>query len=308
MNASIKKIVHYLKRPKLLVYRFLVQYPSLIKDDESFVRMKWRLAMPYELDLEKPKTFCEKLQWLKLYDHKPEYTKMVDKVSVKEYVASIIGEEYIIPTLGVYENFDDIDFGHLPDSFVLKVAHDSGGVVICKDKKMLDVNKAKQKLTSRQKKNYYVLEREWPYKNVLPRILCEQYIEDNPNSQLSDYKFFCFSGDPKYCQVISDRNSNMTVDFYDMNWNHQPFHEPRNYPFAKEQHEKPLNFETMKQLAKTLSKDIPFVRVDFYNIKGKIYFGEITFYPTSGRGGFTPEEWDGILGDLIPLPNLCHKV
>lgn len=226
---------------------------------------------------------------------------MVDKYEVKKYVADIIGEQYIIPTLGVWDRVEDIDFDSLPNQFVLKCTHDSGGLVICRDKNKLDISSAKNKLKKSLKSNYYLHGREWPYKDVKPRIIAEQYMVDESGYELKDYKFFCFHGEPKYCQVISGRDTEMCVDFYDGNWRHQPFHEPAEYPFSQSEIRKPLMYDKMIELAKVLSQDIPFVRIDFYDINGAIYFGEITFFPTSGLGEFSPNEWNYKFGSWINL-------
>lgn len=253
-------------------------------------------------NLRNPKTFSEKIQWLKLYDRKHIYSTMVDKYEAKKYVASIIGEEYIIPTIGVWGNPDDIDFDTLPDRFVLKCNHNSGkGMCICKNKAELDLNNVRKELCEGLKENYYLKCREWPYKDVKRRVIAEQYMEDCNNTDLKDYKFFCFNGEPLYCQVIADRNTTMTIDFYDSEWNHQPFHEPKSYPFSKTGHTEPVNYKRMLELAAVLSQGFRFLRVDFYEINNKIYFGELTFYPTSGLGGFNPEKYDALFGDLIKL-------
>lgn len=288
MNSVIEKVFN----------RLLLFLP-----DELYLRIKFRQMMGKKLNLKNPQTFSEKLQWLKLYNRRPEYTKMVDKYVVKEYVAKIIGEKYIIPTIGVWDRPEDIDFESLPNQFVLKCTHDSGGLVICRDKAKLDKKAAIIKLRKALKQNYYRKWREWPYKNVPRRIIAEKYIGLGPIiMDLPDYKFFCFNGEPKYCQVISGRNTTMCCDFFDKNWNHQPFHEPRLYPFSDYQLEKPSNYEEMWNLAKKLAKGKPFSRIDFYEVRGKIYFGEITFFPTTGMGGFDPEVFDQIFGEMLLLP------
>ncbi len=274
--------------------------------DEKFLKIKFELTFGKRLNLDNPQTFNEKLQWLKLYDRNPLYTTMVDKYKVKEYVANIIGKEYIIPTLGVWNNPEEIDFDKLPNQFVLKCNHNSGlGMYICKDKSNLDIQKVKKELSKGLKQNYYLTNREWPYKNVPPRIIAEQYMEDCKTKELRDYKFFCFNGKPSYCQVISDRNTNESIDFFDMNWNFQNFtglHLHKPFPHAKNIPQKPITFEKMKQICAILAKDIPFVRVDFYEINCKMYFGELTFFPATGFGQFYPNEWNKKIGDLLILP------
>jgi hypothetical protein len=259
--------------------------------------------MGKKLNLDNPITYNEKLQWLKLYDRNPGYTALVDKCEVKVKVAEIIGEEYIIPTIGVYEKFDDIDFDLLPNQFVIKCTHDSGGLVICRDKSKLDISAARNKINKFLKRKYYYQWREWPYKNVKPRIIVEQYMEDTSTRELRDYKFFCFGGVPKLIFIASDRQKageETKFDFFDMDFNHLPF--TNGHPNAAVPPAKPAMFEKMKELAAKLSSGIPHVRVDFYEVDGRIYFGEMTFYHWSGMVPFDPEEWDYTLGSWITLP------
>lgn len=275
----------------------------VILSDRLYIKVKFRLKMGYWPNLKHPETYSEKIQWLRLNNYKPIFTTMVDKASAKGYVSSRIGDEYIIPTLGVWEHFDDINFDSLPESFVLKCTHDSGGIVLCKNKNSLDKNAAKIKLERSLKRNYFYAGRDYPYKYVKPQIIAEKFMVDDNSEDLKDYKFFCFNGDPKLCQVISERGTNMSIDFFDKDWVHQPFHEPANYPFSKKVLEKPSNYAEMLAVAEKLSEGHPFLRVDLYSINEKIYFGELTFYPTGGMGGFDPVEWDKILGSWINLEN-----
>lgn len=270
--------------------------------DKTYLTLLGKIRLGKKINIDNPKTFNEKIQWLKLYNRNPEYTKMVDKYEVKKYIADLIGKEYIIPTLGVYNNFKEIDFDKLPNQFVIKCTHDSGGNVICKDKSKLDLKKAKKKIEKSLKKNYYKYNKEWPYKNVKPRIIIEKYMEDKAQEELKDYKFMSFNGKVKCSFVCSDRygEDGLKVDFYDLEWNKMPFQ--RHYPNSKENIQKPKNYELMIQLAEKLSNGIPFVRVDFYEINGKVYFGELTFFPGSGFEEFTPEKYDRILGDMLELP------
>lgn len=260
--------------------------------------------MGRKLNLKNPQTFNEKLQWLKLYNRKPEYTTMVDKYAVKEYVANIIGEEYIIPTLGVWDNIEEIDWDALPNQFVLKTTHGGGGggVVICKDKATFSRQEACQKLQRSLNSDIYLNYREWPYKDVRKRIIVEKYMVDESGVELKDYKFFCFNGQVKCFKVDFDRFISHKANYYDRDANLLPFGEVCCMPDSSKVLEKPKNFEMMLTLAETLSKDITFARIDFYNINGKIYFGEITFFPASGMGKFTQDEWDKKLGDFIKLP------
>ena len=271
--------------------------------DKIYLKIKFYKIFKRKLDLSNPKTFNEKLQWLKLYDRKDIYTTMVDKYEVKKYVASIIGEEYIIPTINVYNKFDDIDFSKLPNQFVIKCTHDSGGVVIVKDKSKLEISSAKEKINKSLRHNFYYDGREWPYKNVKPRIIVEKYMIDESGYELKDYKFFCFDGKVKLMFIATDRNANTETcfDFYDEKFHHLPF--TNGHPNSKKSIKKPKNFDEMKKLAEILSKNIPQIRVDFYNINGKIYFGELTFYHWSGFMPFKPEEWDYKLGEMINIKN-----
>lgn len=298
---NIDKIKEYIADPRNILY-WLDLKRVITLEDKKYLKILYRKAFKKELNLENPQTFNEKLQWLKLNDRKDIYTTMVDKYEVKKHVSAIIGKEYIIPTLGIYDSFNEIDFEKLPDKFAIKCTHDSGGVVICKDKKELDIKKARNKINKSLKKNYYYSSREWPYKNVKPRIIIEELLEDEGNEDLIDYKFMCFNGKVKCSFVCLNRRSKegLNVDFYDLKWNKMPFE--RHYPNSKEILEKPKNYEKMIELAEKLAEGISFVRVDFYNIKGKIYFGELTFYPGAGIEEFTPNEWDKKLGDMIILP------
>lgn len=276
---------------------------------EEFLKIRYRSEFGKKLNLECPETYTEKLQWLKLYDHRPEYTLMVDKFAVKQYVAERIGEEYVIPLLGVWERIEDIDFASLPEKFVLKTTHDSGGLVICKDKKELDIQRAIKKLTYFLNRRYYDYNREWPYKNVKPRIIAEQYMEDSTYGELRDYKFFTFGGVPKVLYIAQGRGKGepTVADFFDMDFNHLPF--TIDHDTAEIPPEKPQNFELMKKLAAKLSEGTPQLRVDFYEVDGRVYFGEMTFFHCSGLAPFHPKEWDRIFGDWVTLPpkTTSHK-
>lgn len=273
--------------------------------DEEYLKRKFKVAMRKELDLENPKTFNEKLQWLKLYDRKPEYTVMVDKYLVRNYIAETIGEEYLIPLLGVWDDPDEIDFDSLPDRFVLKCNHNSGlGMYICRDKSKMDIKAVKAALRKGLRQDYYLSGREWPYKDVPRKIVAEQYMEDTETAELRDYKFFCFDGEVKALFIASERQSateETKFDFFDADFNHLPF--TNGHPNARVLPQKPRQFEKMKELAAILSKGIPQVRVDFYEVNGRIYFGELTFSHWSGMVPFDPEEWDYTFGSWIKLPS-----
>ena len=270
--------------------------------DKVYIKILYLYHFHRLPDLKNPQTFNEKLQWLKLHDRRPEYTMMVDKYLVKEYVAKIIGKEYIIPTIGVWDSVDDIDWDSLPNQYILKWNHDSGSIVICKDKRNLDIEAAKNQLRPGAKRSGYWYGREWPYKNVKPCIITENYMVDESGTELKDYKFFCFEGRVKCMKVDFGRFREHHANYYDAEMNLLNFGEANIPPVYNHIIEKPKNFEIMVELAEKLSNGIPFIRVDFYNINGKIYFGELTLYPASGMGQFTSKEWDRTLGDWIKLP------
>lgn len=278
-----------------------IKYAMRIIPDRAYIQMYYFAHFKKFCNLKNPKTYNEKLNWLKLHDKNPIYTRIVDKFEAKEYVKDIIGDQYIIPTLGVWDNFDDIDFDELPQQFVLKCTHDSEGLVIVKDKDKLDKEMAKNKIESALKQNFFYIGREWPYKNVKPRIIAEKYMEDHIDGELRDYKFFCFDGEPKAMFVASDRASdNVKFDYFDLNFNHLDI--KQKYPHAEQPLRKPVTFEKMIELSKVLSKGFTHVRVDFYEVDGQLYFGELTFYHFSGFMPFEPNKWDKIFGDWIKLP------
>lgn len=300
MEKGIKKI---LKKPSSLFMTLGHREFFNWMNDKKYLQIAYHIAMGEKLDLENPRKFTEKLQWLKLYDRKDEYTVMVDKYEAKEYISKKLGKEYIIPTLGVWENFDDIDFEELPNQFVLKCTHDSGGLVVVKDKTKLDMNAARKKITKCLKHSFYWGEREWPYKNVKPRIIAEQYMEDE-SGELRDYKFFTFNGQAKAMFIATERSNEKEetkFDFFDMNFEHLPF--MNGYPNSKHEIKKPECFDEMKALAEKIGEGIPHVRVDFYEVDGKVYFGEMTFFHWSGLVPFEPVEWDYKFGSWIKLPN-----
>ena len=295
-------ISFYIKNPKVFANVLLANYCRWMPD-RLFLKIKFRLAMGKRLNLKEPQTFSEKLQWLKLYDRRPEYTTMVDKYAVKEYVSKIIGKEYVIPTLGVWDKVEDIDWNALPSQFVLKCTHDSGGLVVCKNKNVLDKDAAILKLNKCLKNNYFYQNREWPYKNVPHRVFAETYMEDE-FGELRDYKFFCFDGEVKALFIATDRSKGdhaVKFDFFDENFHHLPF--TNGHPNADVLPAKPAKFEEMKELAAKLSKGIPHARIDFYEVDDRVYFGEITFYHWSGTKPFSPEEWDYKFGSWLQLPN-----
>lgn len=269
--------------------------------DEIFLKMRYKLILEKALNLEEPKTFNEKLQWLKAYNKKPVFTAMVDKYEVKQYVANLIGEEYIIPTYGVWNCFEDIDFDELPNQFVLKCTHDSNSTIICKDKNSFDFEKCKILVKRGLKRKFYRSGREWPYKNVKPRIIAEKFVSKQDGSIPEDYKFLNFDGEPRIIQVDLDRFTHHKRKLFSPDWTSLDF--DFNYPTDHGRTvERPVALDEMLSLAKILSEGMPFLRTDFYHIDGKVYFGELTFFPESGYGKFTPEEWDEKLGSWITLP------
>ena len=300
-------ISQYIREPRNVLIGLLNHMGHLFSD-RCFLQCQYYLHMGKKLDLKHPQTFNEKLQWLKLYDRNPLYTTLVDKYAVKEYVAEKIGLEYIIPTLGVWDSFDDIDFDQLPNQFVLKTTHGGGstGVVVCKDKRGFDIASAKEKLNKSMHANIYDTLREWPYKNVKRRILAEQYIEDKTVGELADYKFFCFDGKVKALFVGTERGSgDVKFDYYDADYNHLDliqYHPMSSHPLPKPQH-----FELMKELAAKLSKGIPHLRVDLYECNGHVDFGELTFYHHGGIVPFHPESWDYTFGSWLKLPQIDSK-
>lgn len=299
----MKKIIEYVKHPSYILLG--LDRMKLIKlDDVFYLKIIYYQTFNKKLDLKNPKTFNEKLQWLKLYNRNPEYTKMVDKYEVKKYVAEKIGEEYIIPSIGIYNSFDEINFNELPDQFVIKCTHDSGGIVICKDKSNFSIEEARKKINKCMKNNYYRSWREWPYKNVKPRIIIESFMDDGVNSQLVDYKLQCFWGKVDNILVCVDRDKETGVKYhyFDTNWKYLKYCP---YPGINEKNiniSKPKQLDKMIKIAERLSAGIPEVRIDLYIIHGKIYFGEYTFFTNAGFDTTITSDADIILGEKLKLP------
>ena len=304
------KIPHWM----LLFYRLIsdgsIRFGYLTKlgllnrvHDKKFLYKKYKSIHKTNVDLDNPSTFNEKLQWLKLYDRNPNYTVMVDKYKVREYIAEKIGEQYLIPLIGVWESPDEINFDALPNQFVMKCNHNSGlGMCICTDKSKLHIKKVRKDLARGLKQDYYLIGREWPYKDVPRRIVAEQFLKNDAGG-LTDYKIHCFGGVPKFILVCRDRftESGLTEDFYTAEWERMDLKRPH-IPNAKVPMDKPEKLAEMLMLAEKLSRDISFLRVDFYLVEGKIYFSELTFFPASGFEGFDPPEWDQTFGDWLTLP------
>jgi hypothetical protein len=294
-----------IKKPLLAIYNFLWwRVLGRCLSDRSFLSLKYRLVFKKRLNWDSPQTYSEKIQWLKIYGREPIHKIMADKYLVKDYISKKIGEQYVIPLIGVWDNENEIDFDALPERFVLKCNHDSGtGMVICKDKSKLNIEKAKAGLHKGLREDYFPISREYAYKDIPRKIIAEQYMEDSETLELRDYKFFCFDGEPKAMFIAAGRSQgeeNVTFDFFDMEFNHLPF--TNGHPNAKVTPKKPVCFDEMKKLAAQLSVGIPHVRVDFYEVDGRVYFGEFTFSHWGGLKPFDPEEWDYTFGSWIKLP------
>ena len=311
--SSFKKLFRYIfvERDKLPAYLYTGNrfFCRLFRDDEKYVRRLYKAVMGRELDLDAPKTFTEKLQWIKLYDRRPEYTIMTDKYLAKIYVSKIIGEQYIIPTLGVWDDPDDIDFDSLPDQFVLKATHAGGGwgVDICRDKSQYDIAAAKKKMRNALKVDMYSRLREWPYKDIHPRIIAEEYLEDAKVGELYDYKFFCFNGVVKSVMIGADRFGGHYLNYYDADFN---LLDIVSVTAARREKgfERPEKYDEMVEIASHLSQGIPHVRVDLYYCNGNVYFGELTFFDSSGHDDFGSEYWNGVFGSWIELPQKKRKL
>ena len=303
--GKIGTLVKMLKSPRLLkstlMSKFSYSKCSKIVGDKPFLKMQYKAVMGRKLNLKDPKTFNEKLQWLKLYDRNPLYTTLVDKVDAKEYVTKVIGTHCIIPTLGVWDRVEDIEWDNLPDQFVLKCTHDSGSVVICRDKSTFDKEKAIKKLKKKLKSNLFWLSREWPYKNLKPRIIAEEFLSELAEG-IIDYKFFCFSGEPRFLYVSQGLENHETarISYVSLDWEQEPFRRT-DFKTFEVLPPRPQNFDQMIEYSKKLSNSLPFMRVDFYEVKGKVYFSEMTFYPGAGLTEFAPDGWDEKIGDMIDL-------
>ena len=300
--------INLLRNNRRALLSFIIEKMGFLLNDKLYLKLLFRIRMGYRLNLDNPKTFSEKIQWLKIYDRQPRYTTLVDKYLVKDIVADIIGKEHIIPTIGVWDNPESIEWDKLPKQFVLKTTHGGGnsGVVICKDKNLIDRQHVIDKLNKSLKQDIYKTFREWPYKNVPRKILAEKFmVEENclyTTKDLEDYKFFCFNGVPKIMFVASDRANKVCFDYYDMHLRHLNLKQGGdNY---KGEVKLPQHFEEMKAIEAKISKNIPHVRTDFYEINNKVYFGELTFFDSSGFARFEPEEWDEKLGELIDLDSI----
>ena len=296
---------HKAKRKIIKTYKkyFTVSHPeTYILSDKSFVKKLYKERIGKKINFSHPKTFCEKQNWMKIYDRKPIYTVMVDKYLARDFVAERIGDEYLVPLLGVWNNANDIDFSSLPDKFVLKCNHKSD-VTICTDKAKIDEEKIKEKLNEQLKLDYYIRKREWPYKNIPRKIICEKYMENTDGTEPLEYKVLCFNGIPEYVLVISGRfgDKEMTIDTYDMEWNYTDLING-DCPLSGNIFKKPEYLNEIYQISKKLSENTPFLRVDFNFWNNRLYFGELTFFDAAGFEHYKPEIWNYKLGSMINLP------
>lgn len=280
-----------------------LKYALRFLPDEIYMKLYFRLRLKRQLDLDNPKSFNEKLQWLKLNDRNPKYTNIVDKYRVREYIKNTIGEEYLIPLLGVWDNFEEIKFDELPEKFVLKCNHDSGGLSICTDKSKFDIEKARKKIEKSLKCQFYYIGREWQYKNIKRKIICEEFIGDENNIPPIDYKISCFNGKPDNIMVCCERETgNPKFYFFDTNWNQLNYSKANSKSDKEFIIKKPSNLDEMLNIAEKLSSPYFYSRIDLYNKDNKIYFGEITLSPNSGFDNDYSYETDLLLGKKLKLP------
>ena len=304
MLQRIIRIVKLLFRPSLLLHRIKLKFTEPLYADRVAIEEMWDMCMDYKLNLDNPQTFNEKIQWLKLYDRDPLKTTLADKYEVKKWLENNIGKQYVIPTLDVFSNVNDINYDQLPNQFVLKCNHDCGSVIVCKDKKLFDLSLAKQKLQKHLDTDFYLLFREWCYKDIPRRIICEKYMQNDDNSELTDYKFFCFNGIPKFLYVSYGLSNweKAFINYMNLDWTPAPFHRPDFLEF-KEIPPKPSKYDEMLEISKKIATLFTFVRVDLYQIKNQVYVSELTFYPGAGLDKFSPEIWDLKIGNMLTLPS-----
>ena len=304
MRSIKEKIIYGIHNPRLVLLKFISGKFWNKVNDETYLKFQYKAWLKKDLNLNPPQTFNEKIQWLKLYDHNELYTTLVDKYAVREYVSDKIGAEYLVPLIGVWNTSDEIEIQTLPNQFVLKPTHTSGNVYICRDKSKIDFDKLKKETDYWLSRQYYWGNREWPYKNVKPRLIAEELIQDN----IIDYKFYCFNGVPKllYMSKGLEDHSTAEISFFDLDLNQLPFGRSDYKPFSTKV-EKPSNFDEMIEIAKKLSKGFVFVRIDLYSVNGKTYFSEFTFHPCAGYMPFEPSKYDQVLGDMLDITPLGEK-
>lgn len=304
MDNALKRV---LNNPRILLVHLFQKAPfKFVISDKAFVKLFYHTYIGKKLDLLNPKGFNEKLQWLKLYDRKDEYSDLTDKLKVRDYVADKIGKEHLVPLLGVWDSAEQITIDKLPEKFVLKCNHDSASVVICTDKKTFNIKKAKKKLSKALRTDYYYIGREYNYHNIERKIIAEQYLSNESDGGLTDYKFFCFDGEPKFIQIDTGRFSDHIRNFYTMEWEYidVSYGKP-NSPNAIIP--KPEGFSEMVEYAKVLSKGFTHVRVDFYYTNNQVYFGELTFHHGGGAMVIKPERYDELWGSCCVLPQNKNK-
>lgn len=292
------KAIKALKNPILIPYDLFMLFSKHIPD-RAYIKWRYWFINRTWLNLKNPRTFNEKMQWLKLYAHKPEYSLLADKYEVKRIVMEKIGSEFVVPCLAVWETPSQIDIEELPPQFVIKNNfNSSGNLGICKNKESFDVDKMIADLTKQFEKGYFWTGRDKQYRDIKKRVFAEQFLDDGRKGELQDYKFWCFNGSPKI-MYMTNKGEEIFENFYDMDFN--PIMVDHSYPRRQPEYEKPAEFELMKELAAKLSEGLPFVRIDFYDVNGKVYFGEFTFFDWGGFKKFGGD-WDRKLGDLIQLP------
>lgn len=306
-ETNMKKIINYILHPSQIKKRHFIRkmygkYGQSLSDEE-YISKIYKFRTGKSLNLENPSSFNEKMYWLKLNDRKPFYTLLCDKIEVKKIIEKELGPEYIVPTIDTWDSSDDIDFEKLPNKFVLKCNHDSGSVIVCRDKSKLNIKKTRKAINKCLKTDYFLKTREWPYKNINRKVFAEQYVESEDGTSMVDYKFFCFNGEPKFLYVSQGLENHQTasISFFDLDGNRLPF--KRSDFKAIEHFEKPSNFEEMKKIAKTLAKlsQSKHVRIDLYSINNRIYFSEFTFFTCGGCIPFEPASADDEIGKMLKL-------
>ena len=300
MNKVIKAIKDPHYACGVIFYRLISPF---VKDDETYIKWDYYFSTRKKLNLENPRTLNEKLEWLKLNNKNPFHSVLVDKYEVRDYIKKTLGDQYLIPLLGCWNSFEEIDFDKLPNQFVIKCSHDSGSTIVCRDKKSFNFLAARKKINKCLKRDFYKVKREYPYKGLKRRIIAEQYVIDSREEEgLTDYKFYCFRGKVPCVLVCLDRHlGDPKFYFFNEDWELQRFNKrgkdaPEGFTIPK-----PKNMEKMFEIAKQLSKNEPFVRVDMYNVDGKIYFGELTFFPDGGADPNRLPEADQMFGDMVEI-------
>ena len=301
MINSLNKAISNLGKPYSSWATSFKREAAKIIPTPIYIRLMYYHITGIKLNLKNPQTFTEKLQWMKVHYRNPLYTDRADKLKVREYIAKTLGNEFLVPLLGVYKRADDIDFDKLPNQFVLKCNHDSGSILICKDKSNFDIEGAKAHLTKHINTNYYYPSREWQYKDISPKILCEKYMADEMNEEINNYRIFCFSGEPKIIQVVCDKFADKKLKFYFTDW-HPIKNTISMMPESDLILNKPDKLDDMLQIARKLSQGLPHVRVDLYLTYNKIYFSEMTFFDLGGNRNFKQQEFNLKMGSWLQLP------